>query len=69
MNRLIADLEKTNPTIRAVMLNALRNVRPTHLLDTDLAEAWAARPAEIAPTEPPKERPTHFAASARLKVV
>ena len=31
------------------MLNALRNVRPTHLLDRDVARAWAERAAEIRP--------------------
>ncbi|HSK01840.1 MAG TPA: tRNA 2-thiocytidine(32) synthetase TtcA, partial [Kofleriaceae bacterium] len=33
MTKLLADLERDNPHVRAVMLNALRNVRPTHLLD------------------------------------
>jgi hypothetical protein len=33
MGELIAQLERDNPNVRSVMLNALRNVRPTHLLD------------------------------------
>jgi tRNA 2-thiocytidine biosynthesis protein TtcA len=33
MSRLIEQLERDNPNVRAVMLNALRNVQPSHLLD------------------------------------
>jgi tRNA 2-thiocytidine biosynthesis protein TtcA len=33
MTALIAQLERDNPNVRAVMLNALRNVQPSHLLD------------------------------------
>ncbi len=39
MTALLADLEKSNPHVRAIMANALRNVRPTHLLDRDVAFA------------------------------
>src|SRR5215475_14515255 len=44
MTELIAQLERDNPHVRAIMLNALRNVRPTHLLDREVARAWAERP-------------------------
>jgi tRNA 2-thiocytidine biosynthesis protein TtcA len=33
MGRMLAELERDHPHVRSVMLNALRNVRPTHLLD------------------------------------
>jgi tRNA 2-thiocytidine biosynthesis protein TtcA len=33
MTKLIEQIERDNPNVRAVMLNALRNVRPSHLLD------------------------------------
>lgn len=33
MEALIEQLEADNPNVRAVMLNALRNVQPSHLLD------------------------------------
>jgi tRNA 2-thiocytidine biosynthesis protein TtcA len=38
--RLLADLESRIPNVRAVMLAALKNVRPSHLLDREVAEAW-----------------------------
>lgn len=47
--RLLADLEREIPDVRAVMLAALRNVRPTHLLDREVAEAWEAAAARYAP--------------------
>jgi tRNA 2-thiocytidine biosynthesis protein TtcA len=38
--RLIEQLERESPDVRQVMLAALRNVRPSHLLDREVAEAW-----------------------------
>ena len=37
MMRLIDTLAVAHPNVRAVMLNAIRNVRPTHLLDPTVA--------------------------------
>jgi tRNA 2-thiocytidine biosynthesis protein TtcA len=51
MNALLTSLEKDNPHVRSVMLNAIRNVRPTHLLDPEVTEAWAKRPAHIPPKQ------------------
>ena len=45
----MAELEQTIPDVRSVMHHALQNVRPSHLLDPDLQEAWAQRPAHIEP--------------------
>ena len=39
---LLADLEKRIPNVRSVMIAALKNVRPSHLLDREVAEAWQA---------------------------
>ncbi|MFO0617189.1 MAG: tRNA 2-thiocytidine(32) synthetase TtcA [Polyangiaceae bacterium] len=59
MNDLIAKLEETNPQIRAVMLHALQNVRPTHLLDLDVEAAWSARPASVRPADEPRATRRH----------
>jgi len=63
MTRLLEELEKTNPHVRSIMLNALRNVRPTHLLDRDVARAWAERDPSIRPQAPVEPRPRHAEAS------
>jgi len=47
--RLIASLEERIPNVRQSLLGALKNVRPTHLLDREVAEAWLR--------EAPKYRP------------
>jgi tRNA 2-thiocytidine biosynthesis protein TtcA len=57
MTALLDELSRESPNLRAVMANALANVRPTHLLDRDLLQAWAARPQGLRPkpTQPRKE--------------
>ena len=74
MTALIAQLEQDHPNVRAVMANALRNVRPTHLLDRDVARAWAERADDVRPTTAPEPRTRHAAAlpvfaGGRLRVV
>jgi tRNA 2-thiocytidine biosynthesis protein TtcA len=49
MTALLDELSRESPNLRAVMANALANVRPTHLLDRELLEAWAARPESVRP--------------------
>jgi len=47
--RLIEQLEEEIPQLRRVMLAAIKNVRPTHLLDTEVAEAWTRQAGDYAP--------------------
>lgn len=49
VGKLLADLERQISKVRRVMLAALKNVRPTHLLDREVAEAWTARAAGYPP--------------------
>lgn len=49
MTALLDELSRESPNLRAVMANALANVRPTHLLDRELQVAWAARPEGVRP--------------------
>jgi tRNA 2-thiocytidine biosynthesis protein TtcA len=75
MTELLGKLEVDHPNLRNVMLAALQNVRPTHLLDQDVQRAWAARPTDIQPTELTTPRTPHAAAlpvasgGRRLKVI
>ncbi|MFO0728600.1 MAG: tRNA 2-thiocytidine(32) synthetase TtcA [Myxococcota bacterium] len=62
MGQLLTTMEATHPNLRAVMLNALRNVRPTHLLDQDVQAAWEARAPEIRPDEEKPGLEPHFSA-------
>ncbi len=62
MTRLLTELERDHPHLRSIMLNALRNVRPTHLLDREVAQAWAQRPADLRPKDPVAPRPARAAA-------
>lgn len=62
MAALLAQLEQESPSLRAVMAHALKNVRPTHLLDRDVQAAWATRPAEVRPTPLLARMPAHHRA-------
>jgi tRNA 2-thiocytidine biosynthesis protein TtcA len=55
MTALLDALEAEHPNVRAVMANALANVRPSHLLDPAVRDAWEARGGEGARRASPKE--------------
>jgi len=59
VSSLLTALEAENPHLRAIMANALANVRPTHLLDLEVRDAWLARPAHVRPTQA-AARESHF---------
>lgn len=63
MTALLTQLEQDHPHLRAIMANALRNVRPTHLLDRDLARAWAERAPDVRPASAPALRTRRTAAA------
>lgn len=65
MTRLLTQLEQDNPSVRHIMLAALGNVRPTHLLDRDVATAWAARPEDMRPDAQAAPTTKHAAADPK----
>jgi tRNA 2-thiocytidine biosynthesis protein TtcA len=67
MTALLHQLEQTNPHVRAIMANAIANVRPTHLLDRDVQRAWAARSPDIRPAAAAAPKKLHAAAEPVFK--
>jgi tRNA 2-thiocytidine biosynthesis protein TtcA len=68
MAALLAQLERAHPDVRSVMASALGNVRPTHLLDPEVLEAWQARPPHVRPDVPAAPRPAQFEARPRRRL-
>jgi tRNA 2-thiocytidine biosynthesis protein TtcA len=72
MTGLIAELERQHPNVRAVMWNALSNVRPSHLLDPEVLEAWESRDPSIRPAAEAAPRQEHAAATpliSKLRII
>lgn len=66
MGELLSQLEQEIPHVRSTLAAALANVIPTHLLDTDLLKAWAARPPDVSPKELVQRRQSHHAALPKV---
>lgn len=66
MTKLLGELEQHHPNVRNVMWRALHNVRPTHLLDSDVLEAWKTRAPEVRPDAPAAKKREHHAAEPVL---
>jgi tRNA 2-thiocytidine biosynthesis protein TtcA len=62
MTALLARLEADHPNLKSVMMAALANVSPSHLLDRELADVWQARPAGVRPATTAKPTRRHAAA-------
>jgi tRNA 2-thiocytidine biosynthesis protein TtcA len=62
MTALLNQLQKDHPNLKSVMMAALSNVSPSHLLDRDLAQVWQARPEGLRPTPPVSAKPRRAAA-------
>lgn len=72
MTDLMDQLEREHPHLRSVMAHALSNVRPSHLLDSEVLEAWQARPEHIRPEPAPRASEVHSPAEpvhSRLPIV
>ncbi|MCA9709084.1 MAG: tRNA 2-thiocytidine(32) synthetase TtcA [Myxococcales bacterium] len=67
MGALLTELERDNPHVRQVMLNALRNVQPSHLLDPAVRREDSEAAAAIGPTE--AATAPNSASSRRLPVI
>lgn len=60
MTELIAQLQKEKPDVKSVMMTALSNLSPTHLLDRDVARAWQERDPSIPAKASLKAGKSHF---------
>jgi tRNA 2-thiocytidine biosynthesis protein TtcA len=67
MATLLDTLETTIPNVRRVMHHAISNVRPTHLLDPEVREAWDARPAHVRPTDTKDSGPRRMTGAVVVK--
>jgi tRNA 2-thiocytidine biosynthesis protein TtcA len=63
VGEMISDWERKRPGTKGVMLAALQNVRPSHLLDQGL---WASLGLEVAKEESPAEASSRMIRASEL---
>jgi tRNA 2-thiocytidine biosynthesis protein TtcA len=63
MTKLLTDLEGKIPDVRNVMLHAIKNVQPSHLLDKDVIDVWKNRPEHIRDRTPGPAAESKFLAT------
>lgn len=62
MTQLLSDLERENPNVKSVMMAALANVSPTHLLDPNLTRTGQGQPGDVRPAFEARATGSHCAA-------
>lgn len=63
MTALLKQLETQIPDVRSVMLHAIKNVQPSHLLDQEVAQMWEERPRSVRPRSAAAPSESQFLAS------
>ncbi len=67
MGAMLERIEAEHPNVRSIMKKAIANVRPTHLLDGEVLQAWLQRDPSIRPAPAPRPTENHHDAEPIAK--